>query len=75
MKAFFLFLFFAFSALYAEQFYYANAPVVEVYDEHDLMGEVGTRIGYGTPVEVLEVIDGWYFIKTPDAYEGWVEKR
>lgn len=29
----------------------------------------------GTPVKVLEVVDGWYRIQTPDQYIGWVDEN
>ena len=28
----------------------------------------------GTPVKVLEIVDGWYLIQTPDQYIGWMEE-
>lgn len=41
--------------------------------EHN--SELITQAVLGTPVKILSLQPGWYYIQTPEKYEGWVDSR
>lgn len=40
----------------------------------DHASELVSQALMGTPVKVLDVRDGWFYIQTPDLYIGWVDE-
>jgi SH3-like domain-containing protein len=50
-----------------------SAANVRFKPDHET--ELVTQALMGTPVKVLEKVDGWYRIQTPDLYIGWVDER
>lgn len=35
--------------------------------------ELATQALLGTPVQLLDLVNGWYFVRTPDRYLAWLE--
>lgn len=42
---------------------------------HDHAAELVSQALMGTPVKVLEKVDNWFRVQTPDQYIGWVDAR
>jgi SH3-like domain-containing protein len=53
----------------------ATISVANVRLKPDHETELVTQVLMGTPVKVLEAVEGWYRIQTPDLYIGWVDER
>lgn len=47
-------------------------PVASIRTNPSHAAEMATQGIMGQPVKILEEIDGWYRIQTPDGYIGWV---
>lgn len=73
-QSFFLFIS-VFTLVYGQTHHYINEPVVDIFEEPNKMGEIGTQAIYGTDVTVIENNHLWVKIKTPDGYSGWVQKK
>ncbi|HEY3373187.1 MAG TPA: C40 family peptidase [Prolixibacteraceae bacterium] len=48
--------------------------VANIRSGPDHAKELVSQALMGTPVKVLEVVDGWVHIQTPDQYIGWVDE-
>lgn len=49
-------------------------PVANIRSGPDHASELVSQALMGTPVKVLETVEGWFHIQTPDQYIGWVEE-
>jgi len=38
------------------------------------ISEVGSQAIYGTPIKILKEQHNWFYVQTPDEYQGWVLK-
>lgn len=52
----------------------AALSVANMRSGPDHASELVSQALMGTPVKVLEAVDGWYRIQTPDQYIGWVDE-
>lgn len=50
-----------------------NISVANLRSQPKHSAELATQATLGTPVKVLKVQDGWYYIQTPDKYLAWVD--
>ena len=50
-----------------------NFVVSNMYEQPNAKSPIVSQAIYGTPVAVLQNKHGFSFVKTPDAYHGWVE--
>ena len=53
----------------------ATISVANIRSGPDHAAELVSQAPMGTPVKVLEVVDGWCHIQTPDQYIGWVDEK
>lgn len=53
----------------------ATLSVANMRSAPDHASELVSQALMGTPVKVLEVKDGWFYIQTPDWYLGWVDEN
>ena len=53
----------------------ATLSVANMRSAPDHASELVSQALMGTPVKVLQVVDGWYYIQTPDLYLGWVDEN
>jgi SH3-like domain-containing protein len=51
----------------------ATLSVSSLRSGTDHANEMLTQAVMGTPMKVLEYLDGWYRVQTPDRYIGWME--
>ena len=49
--------------------------VANIRSAPDHAAELASQVLMGTPVKILEMIDGWRHIQTPDDYIGWVDEN
>jgi cell wall-associated NlpC family hydrolase len=47
--------------------------VVNLYREASLTADVVTQAILGTDLAIMEILDGWYYVRMPDQYQGWIE--
>ena len=47
--------------------------VVTLYREPSLSADVVTQAVLGTDLALREILNGWYFVRMPDQYQGWIE--
>ena len=52
----------------------ATLSVANIRSAPEHAAELVSQALMGTPVKVLEIVDGWYLIQTPDQYIGWMEE-
>lgn len=52
----------------------ATLSVSNIRSGPDHAAELVSQALMGTPVKVLEMVDGWVHIQTPDQYIGWVDE-
>jgi len=53
----------------------ATISVANIRSGPDHASELVSQALMGTPVKVLEIVDGWCRIQTPDQYIGWVDEK
>lgn len=53
----------------------ATLSVANMRSAPDHASELVSQTLMGTPVKVLEVKEGWFYIQTPDLYLGWVDEN
>jgi len=53
----------------------ATISVANIRSGPDHATELVSQALMGTPVKVLEVVEGWCHIQTPDQYIGWVDEK
>lgn len=75
MKKLFLFFIAICAFSYGDVHHYINKSVVDVFEEPNQMGEIGTQAIYGTNVKIIENKHPWVKIQTPDGYLGWIQKN
>lgn len=51
----------------------ANRPVIDMFSRASEDADVVSQAIFGTNVEILESTEGWWRIRTPDQYTGWVQ--
>ncbi|MBW6501217.1 MAG: C40 family peptidase [Bacteroidales bacterium] len=56
-----------------KQWALVNVSVCNIRSEPSHAAELVSQAVMGTPVRILKVHRGWYFIQTPDLYLGWVD--
>jgi cell wall-associated NlpC family hydrolase len=49
------------------------SSVANLYSEPSLAVDVVTQAILGTEFSIWESRDGWYYVRLPDQYEGWIE--
>ena len=54
--------------------YYVSKNVANIHIVPQEISEVGSQAIYGTPIEILKEQNNWFFVQTPDQYQGWVLK-
>ena len=47
--------------------------VINLRSQPDHAAEMVSQALMGTPLKVLESLNGWYYVQTPDQYLGWME--
>lgn len=52
-----------------------NVPVINMYSSANSKVDVVSQAVYNTQVAILQNKNGFSLIKTPDDYQGWVDKR
>ncbi|HSJ57466.1 MAG TPA: C40 family peptidase [Anaerolineae bacterium] len=50
-------------------------PVANLYSQPTVSADVVTQAILGTGVALWEARDGWYYVRLPDLYQGWIEAR
>ncbi len=50
-----------------------NVSVANLRSKPGHSQELATQALLGTPIQVLDVKDGWYLVRTPDRYLAWLE--
>ena len=50
-----------------------NISVANLRKNHKHSAELVTQALMGTPLKVLDEVNGWYLVKCPDHYLGWVD--
>jgi len=56
-----------------ESFGLVNVSVCNIRSEPSHRAELITQALMGTPVTIMKSDRGWYYIQTPEFYEGWVD--
>jgi len=57
-----------------ELFGLVNVSVCNIRSSPAHSAELITQALMGTPVKIIKTQAGWYFLITPESYEGWVDK-
>lgn len=50
-----------------------NVSVANLRSKPGHSQELATQALLGTPIQVLDNVDGWYLVRTPDRYLAWLE--
>lgn len=50
-----------------------NVSVANLRSKSGHSQELATQALLGTPVQLLDLVDGWYLVRTPDRYLAWLE--
>lgn len=50
-----------------------NVSVANLRSKPGHSQELATQALMGTPVQLLDLVDGWYLVRTPDRYLAWLE--
>lgn len=50
-----------------------NVSVANLRSQPGHSQELATQALMGTPVQLLDLVDGWYMVRTPDRYIAWLE--
>lgn len=50
-----------------------NVSVANLRSKPGHSQELATQALMGTPVQLLDLVDGWYMVRTPDRYIAWLE--
>lgn len=53
-------------------YYYISKNVANLHIKPKKMSEVGSQAIYGTFIKILKKEKKWFYIQTPDKYQGWV---
>jgi len=51
----------------------ATLSVSNVRGKAEHSSELVTQVLMGTPLKVLETVEGWYKVETPEHYTGWID--
>lgn len=56
-----------------KSFAIVTVPVANLKAGPSYSSELVTQAILGTPVKILKIVNGWYYVQTPDNYISWVD--